>query len=199
MADALDGFLALNDNFSGSAGPASSGGGFFSSLGFGSLLSAFGGGMSATAAYSSAKNQQAALTAQAQVDMNNAQLADWQGEDSIARGENAANVAMMRGGQIKGQQRAAMGANGVDLGGGSAQNVLTGTDYMTSVDATTLRNNAAREAWGYRMTATNDRNQATAARNASSSISPWLSAGTSLIGSATSVASRWYGAQRAGA
>lgn len=163
----------------------------------GQLTSAFGAGFSAVGAYSQAKNQQAALQAEAQVQQNNAVLAGWQAEDSIARGEEAANRANMKGAQVKGTQRAAMAANGIDLGVGSAQNVLNDTDYLTAVDAATLRDNAAREAWGYRMQARGYVDKSTAARNGASSINPWLSAGTSLLTSATSVAGKWYSASRA--
>jgi hypothetical protein len=170
---------------------ASTGGGT-SGISGGLLTSAFGAGMSATSAYSQAKNQQAALQAEAQVAQNNATIAGWQAEDSIARGEVAAGQALLKGGQVKGAQRAAMAANGVDLSVGSAQLVLNDTDYLTSVDAATLRDNAAREAWGYRQQARGYTDRAGAARSGAGSISPWLSAGTSLLGSATSVASRWY-------
>lgn len=155
--------------------------------------------MSATSAYTQAKNQQAALEAQAQVQRNNATLAGWQAEDSLARGEVAANNALQQGAQIKGTQRANFAANGVDLSEGSAANILNDTDYLTAVDATTLRGNAAREAWGYRMQARQYTDQARMTAYGASSISPWLAAGTSLVTSASSVASRWYGSGSAGA
>lgn len=158
----------------------------------GQLTSAFGAGFSAVGAYTQAKNQQAALQAEAQVQQNNAVLAGWQADDSIARGEEAAGRAMQKGAQVKGTQRAAMAANGIDLGVGSAQNVLNDTDYLTSVDAATLRDNAAREAWGYRMQARGYMDKSAAANSGARSISPWLSAGTSLLTSATSVAGKWY-------
>lgn len=198
MADALDGFLALNNNFSGAA---PSGGGGFGSLfggGFGSILSAFGGGMSATAAYTSASNQKAALLAEAQTQANNATLAGWQADDAVVRGDEAANRALLKSGQLKGSQRAAFAANGVDLGGDSAQRVLTDTDYLASVDAATLRDNAAREAWGYRQQARQYTEKASSARGGAGSVSPWLSAGTSVLTSATNVAARWYSTNRAG-
>lgn len=164
----------------------------------GQLTSAFGAGFQAVGAYSQAKNQQAALRAEAQVQQNNAVIAGWQAEDSIDRGEVAASRALVKGGQVKGAQRAAMAANGIDLGVGSAQNVLNDTDYLTAVDAATLRDNAAREAWGYRMQARGYMDKSTAANNGASSIRPWLSAGTSLLTSATSVAGKWYQGSAAG-
>ncbi|MDM0072078.1 hypothetical protein [Variovorax sp. J31P207] len=158
----------------------------------GQMFSAFGAGMSATSAYSQAKSQQAALQAQAQVADNNATIATWQGEDAVTRGEWAAGQAMQKGAQVKSSQRAAMAANGVDLSVGSAQEVLNSTDYITATDAATLENNALREAWGYRMQARQYTDSAKAARGGASQISPWLSAGSSLLTSATNVASRWY-------
>jgi hypothetical protein len=158
----------------------------------GSLLSAFGSGMSATSAYTQAKNQQAALNAEAQVQANNAILAGWQADDAIARGDLAAVQQTIKGGQIKGTQRASLAANGVDLSVGSAQAVMNDTDFITAVDAAQIRDNAAREAWGYRQTAKAYMDKSAAARSGAGSISPWLSAGTSLLTSATNVASRWY-------
>lgn len=162
----------------------------------GQLLSSFGAGVSAVGAYGQAKAQQASLQAQAQVAENNAVLSGWQAEDSIDRGQVAADRALLKGGQLKGAQRAAMAANGVDLSVGSPQAILNDTDYMTAVDASQLLDNAAREAWGYRMQARSYRENASATRAGASNINPWLSAGTSVLTSATNVASRWYGANR---
>jgi hypothetical protein len=159
---------------------------------FGQLLSSFGGGMQAMSAYSQAKNQQAALLAQSQVALDNAELSGWASQDAVRRGEDAANQVKLRGAQVKGQQRAAMATNNVDLAVGSAQNILNDTDYISAVDASTLQTNAAREAWGYDVQAKQYRQQAGASRAAAGEISPWLAAGTSLLGTATRVASRWY-------
>lgn len=194
MSDGLDALFAINDNFSSSAGPAkASSGGGFGSL-FGTLLSSFGAGMSATAAYTQAQNQKSALLAQSQVEANNATLDTWQAEDAITRGQTAASIQELKGGQVKGAQRTGLAANGVDLGGGSAQNVMNSSEFMNAVDVTTIQNNAARAAWGYSMQATQATQRSIAAKSGADSVSPWLAAGTSLLTSATSVASKWYGA-----
>lgn len=158
----------------------------------GSLLQGFGAGFSAMGAYNQAKGEKAALEAQAQVELQNVQLAQWQSEDAIARGGNEANRAQLRGAQVKGSQRAAMAANGVDLGYGSALEVITDTDYLTAVDVQTIQQNAAREAWGYRVQGRQSLDRAAALRRGASQVKPWLSAGTSLLTSATSVAGKWY-------
>ncbi|WP_422096894.1 virion core protein, T7 gp14 family [Variovorax sp.] len=171
----------------------------FSKASVGQLTSSFGAGFGAVGAYSQAKTQQAALQAQAQVAENNAQLAQWQGLDAQHRGEAAASRVQLRGAQVKGDQRAELAANGVDLSFGSAQAVLNDTDYFTALDVNTVVDNASREAWGYRQTARDYLDRARMTRAGADSISPWLAAGTSLLTSATQVAGRWYGANSAGA
>jgi len=158
----------------------------------GTALQGFGAGFQAMGAYSQAKGQKAALNAQSQIEANNATLGEWQAEDAVSRGETAAAQVQQRGAQVKGAQRAAMAANGVDLGFGSAQQVLTDTDYLTAIDATQVQTNAAREAWGYRMSSRQATDRSKAAAGGASQVSPWLSTGTSLLGSATQAASRWY-------
>lgn len=158
----------------------------------GTALQTFGAGFQAVGAYSQAKGQKAALNAQAQVEANNATLSEWQADDALVRGETAAVQVQQRGTQVKGAQRAAMAANGVDLSFGSAQQVLTDTDYLTAIDATQVQTNAAREAWGYQVQARQSADRSRAAAGGASQISPWLSTGTSLLGSATQAAGRWY-------
>lgn len=162
----------------------------------GQLFQGMGAGMQAVGAYNQAKGEQTALRAEAQVQANNAQLATWQAEDSIERGDMAATEAMRRGAQTKGKQRAAMAANGVDLGVGSAAQVINDTDYLTAVDAAQLQQNAAREAWGYRMQARQFVDRSTAATRGADQVRPWLSAGTSLLTSATQASRTWYGGNK---
>lgn len=162
----------------------------------GMALSGFGAGMSAMGAYSQAKSQKSALKAEAQIQANNATLAEWQAEDAIARGETAAVQVQQQGAQMAGRQRAAFAANGVDLSYGSAMQVINDTDYLTAVDASQTVANAEREAWGYRMDARQSMDRSSAARAGASQVSPWLAAGTSLVGSATQAASRWYGGSK---
>jgi hypothetical protein len=185
----LDKLLAGNNAY----GTAASSG---SSLSGGQFTSAIGAGFSAVGAYSQAQSQQAALQAQAQVAENNATLSGWQADDAVQRGQMAASQVQLKGAQVKGAQRAAMAANGVDLSVGSPQAVLNDTDYYTAVDTNTVVDNAAREAWGYQSQARNYTDQAAAASSGASKISPWLSAGTSLLTSATTVAGRWYAGNR---
>jgi hypothetical protein len=169
-------------------------------MGIESLLiggQAAGAGLSAIGAYDSSKGAQAAYNAQAQVSQNNAQIAGWQAEDAVARGGKAATGSRVRTLQLEGDQRAAFGSNGVDMGEGSAQNIQQDTSYFGKIDANQLIDNASREAWGYRTQQTNFANNAAMLRSRAAAESPLTAGFTSLLGSATRVAGSWYGVNKA--
>lgn len=118
---------------------------------------ALGGGV----ALLSAHQQSEALKAQAEFERDqagmNAELAELQGEDAIKRGSLEANRALKTGRQVQGAQRAALAAQGIDVNSGSAAELLDETDAMAREDYETIKNNAWREAWGFKVQATNAR------------------------------------------
>lgn len=156
------------------------------------LIQGLGAGVSAYGAYRGSQQAKAAYNAQGQVAENNAQISDWQAQDALRRGDVAASNAGIRTNQIKGEQRAGLSANGVDLGVGSALNILSDTDYFGQVDKATILDSAARQAWGYRTQGANFDANAQLLRSRADAESPVMAAGTSLITSATKVASNWY-------
>src|SRR4051812_38068526 len=89
-----------------------------------------GSAFSAIGAYQSSQAQRAAYNAQGQIAENNAEIAQSQAQDALRRGEVAASNQGLKTRQLKGAQRAQLAANGVDLGVGTAQNILTDTDYF---------------------------------------------------------------------
>lgn len=115
----------------------------------------------------------------------NAALSDQQAADALARGQDNEFNQRLKTAQLKGTQTARLAANGVALDSGSPLDVLTSTDVMGAVDANTIRDNAAKEAYGYKTQAANYRAQASTAN-------PFAAGFTSLIGSASQVADRWY-------
>lgn len=155
-------------------------------------IAAVGMGVQAYGAYSNSKASKAAYGAQAQVNHNNAQIAEWQAEDALARGDQAASRVRTKYDQLKGTQRATMSANGVDLGTGSALSILSDTDYYGQVDANTTLDNAKREAWALRNQAAGYTAEANLMQSRSDAESPMLAAGTSLLTSASRVAGSWY-------
>jgi hypothetical protein len=157
-------------------------------------LELMGAGMGAQAfgAYQSSRATKAAHEAQAQVQRNNATVAGWQAEDAIERGNKAAMRVRSQARQLKGTQRARLAAAGVDLGEGSALQILSDTDYFGEVDAQTTVDNAAREAWAIRQQAAGYSADAALMQSRAAAESPLFAAGTSLLTSASRVAERWY-------
>jgi hypothetical protein len=100
----------------------------------------------------------------AAIDEQNAALADAQAQDAIARGSVDEGRQRLATRQNIGATRAAQAASGVDISSGSAADVQASEAGLGELDALTIRNNAAREAWGYNVDAGNLRQQAKLAR-----------------------------------
>lgn len=162
-------------------------------------MSVAGAGLQAYGAYRSSKAQQAAYNYNAQVGELQAQASDVEAADALARGEQAVTQHRQQVSQLKGRQRAVLAANGVDLGEGSALNILTDTDVMGEYDANIIRQNAEREAYGHRKQAWAYRSGATLDRFGADSQSPLLAGTSTLLSGAGSVASQWYSFKTAGA
>lgn len=161
-------------------------------------LMAVSTGVSAVGAYSQSQAQQDALSHQSQVAANNATIAEQQARLVLEQGATAEQNQRLKTAAIHGEQRAAMAANGIDLGEGTATELLTTTKYMGERDALTIRDNARRTAWGYQVGAQNYMDNSGALKASADSISPGMSAATSLLGSAASVAGSWYAMNKAG-
>jgi hypothetical protein len=86
---------------------------------------------------------------QAKVADFNAHVADLQSQDAIDRGAQAESRYRAQVKGFIGSQRAGFAASNVDVGFGSAVDVQADTAFTGELDALTIRNNAAREAWGY--------------------------------------------------
>lgn len=99
--------------------------------------------------------QQRSNEAAQQVYATNKAIAYGAAQQAISKGNFDAARVQERGSQIVGQQQAAFGASGVVANAGSPVAVAGGTKFNTDVDAQTIRNNAAREAWGYTQQASN--------------------------------------------
>lgn len=123
----------------------------------GTILDIYGRNKSAAAANTAAKS------AAAQHEFN-ARVADLQAEDALLRGAEQEQQFRTQVRQLIGRQRAGYAAQGVDVGVGSPVDVAGDTAYLGELDALTARNNAMREAWGYRVEAEDRRKAADVAR-----------------------------------
>lgn len=118
----------------------------------------------------------------------NAQVAELQATDALARGQAEESQFRQSVRGLIGQQRTGFAGQNVDVGSGSAADVQADAAFLGELDALTIRNNAAREAWGYRVDAQNARlggqMQQSAAR--------WGAAGT-ILGASGSILMQRYG------
>lgn len=121
----------------------------------------------------------------------NVQIAKAQADNAIRMGDSQAQKLYQQTSQLKGTQRATMGASGVDLGSGSPLDILTSTDVMAKTDQNTLKYNTQLDVNAAMSKAAYYRSQA-------SNASPFVSAGSSLVTSAGAVADKWYDFKKAG-
>lgn len=112
----------------------------------------------ASGAYA-ADSQKKAGQYQADVAAENAKLDDFRAEQSSRLGSIQEEQHRAKVRQMVGTQRATLAANGIDMGSGTAADMIEEAQTMGEVDALTIRFNAMNEAWGYRTNATNSRNE----------------------------------------
>jgi len=140
----------------------------------------------------------------------NATIAKYQASDALLRGATNENVSRHKTAQLKSTQTAELAARNIDLGSGSALDILTSTDFMGERDALTVRDNANKEAWGHQVEASNFNANASKEAwghqveasnfNADADLLAWRAgeqnpggaAYTSLLGTAGKVAPGWY-------
>lgn len=147
----------------------------------------------------------------------NAKMLESNAQATLLSGQREEQKSQLNTAHLKSSQRVAMAANGVDLGVGSAENILTTTDVMGEIDANTIQANAVRGAWGYRAEAQNAKGQADVARarqygaavmagaerdtgskaytfamKQADNVRPSTSFGSSLLAGAGKVADSWY-------
>jgi len=118
----------------------------------------------------------------------NARIAEMQAADAIQRGEAEADQYGQQVDQLISQQKAALAANGILIDqADTSGKVLLDTREVGERDMLQIRNNAARQAWGFRVNAQDSRLQGQVAmlegRNKQIS---------SLLSGADAVASKWY-------
>jgi hypothetical protein len=122
---------------------------------------------------------------QAEVAHQNAALSDHKAAQAATIGSIQEERARTRGKLAIGQQRAAIAANGVDLGSGTAMDIVSDTALFGEEDALTTRFNAMNDAWGLRAQAVDYRNQGRAAKakGKNEATGTYLTTGANMAGS----------------
>ncbi len=130
----------------------------------------------------------------------NATLADRRAKDAIERGQIAEQRKRQEVAGIVGKQTAAMAANGVDLSFGSPLDTLIDTATMGEIDALTIRTNANREAYDYRVQAVNGRANAALQRSQADAaeVGGYLKAGGTILGGGGQSYARFKGLSYSG-
>jgi hypothetical protein len=156
------------------------------SSGVGSAVAAGGAIYSGIAGYEANKYQAGIASMNAKIERQNAEYSRAVGE---AKAEESGIQARQREGAIK----AAQGASGFSIEGGSATSVRSSQKDTDIYEESVIRSNYAKAAYGHETQALNFDAQASldrmAARN--SLVSGAVNATTSIIGGATNVADKW--------
>lgn len=119
---------------------------------------------------------------------------DW----ALVVGEQKAVQYGLQARQRMGAIRVAQGASGIDIGSGTSVDVRKGQRLVTGMDLATIRENAAREAYGYEVKAAEAGAEGTMYRMGAEDVTAAGDIGVakSILGTATSVADKWlYGNQ----
>lgn len=168
----------------------------------GAALSATGQIKAGNAAKRAGQAQRKAAESQGELADYNASVAEIQAKDAVARGQQEEQRFRTQVRGAVGAQRAGFAADNIDVGFGSAVDVQADAAYLGELDALTIRTNAAREAWGYKVEAFDSRKRGEIARKEGvyleaagkqqQSASRWGAAGT-IVGTSSSLLAARYG------
>jgi hypothetical protein len=161
-------------------------------------LQGTGTALSTVGSFNQASTQAGVLNYESQVAGNNAIYAGYQASIAKEVGEQQVQTSEMKTTQLEGAQTATLAANGVQLGSGSAQDILASTKYMGARDALTIQDNTNRRVWALGTEAANYQSESALDKSLSDRVSPLTAAGSSLLTGAGSVAQSWYRMNKAG-
>jgi len=178
------GFLAQGFGYGGSPGQAAG-----SSLGWGGL----GALTSSAAPVLSGVGAFEQGSYQSQVMANNAAIERQNASATLAAGDYEGSAEKLRTGIQVGHQLAAQGANGIDVGGGSATAVRQSTQAIGDMDAAMIHYNAQRAAFGQEAEAANLQSQSKLDKlGATGALEEGLfKGGSTLLTSASSLGDKW--------
>jgi hypothetical protein len=149
---------------------------------------AAGTAISAAGSIKAGNAAQRAGNAAAEREEWNAQVAELQAADALARGAEEESQFRTQVRQLIGSQRAAYAGQNVDVGSGSAAAIQGDSAYLGELDAQRIRSRAASEAWGYEVEAYDRRLAANYSRmsgQAAASAGRWGAAGAIVGGVST--------------
>ena len=168
-------------------------------MAMGAVQSAVGAYYQASSAKYQLQSQQLGFEFNQKMADINARQMENQAQFYMLQGERQIGTLTMRAGKIRSAQKASQAARGISLGYGSTAEEIATTDLMKETDAITINVNATRAAGAARTQKVNFENQSLLSGVSASNtvamanlVNPWASAGTSMLQSASTVASTWY-------
>ena len=149
--------------------------------------------VTAAGTYISAESQASQARYQAGVARNNQQIADYNAQVAAQKGQEEESAKRAQATQLIAAERAAAGASGIEANSGSPLKVQSDTARLGDIDAMTIRSNAAREVYGYKVAGLSYGGQAAADESAASQaeLGGYLGAFGSIIGGGSTVAQKW--------
>ena len=102
--------------------------------------------------------------AQAEAATRTARAQEQAAREALEQGADESDRRRQAGAALMGENRAAMAANGVDVTGAQALDVLDDTRFLIEEDAFAIRENSRRQARNFSQSAANSRTQAENAR-----------------------------------
>lgn len=117
-------------------------------------------GISAVGSIFTTKYNNAIAKAQENIAKENAKTMELQAQYTLFAAETKVQHETMQAGQVKARQKAALAANGVAIGSGSAAQITASTDIIKTINKNRIVTEAHAQAWGYRQKATDFTNQA---------------------------------------
>ena len=158
-----------------------------------SFISGMGTAMQVAAPVMTGMAAKESAEAQAKAMEYNAQIEESKAAIAAERAAQEERKLRIRGKLVKGTQRAAFGAAGLDPNVGSPLDVLLDTQWAIEQDAATIRYNAMLDQWGYGSRAQIARYQADVARSTGKQdMTAGVIGGLTHLGTATSrFSDRW--------
>jgi hypothetical protein len=167
-----------------------------------SLVSGIAGGVASAAgtAQSSAAQSQA-YTYQAGIAAQNQLIAQQNESYALMQGEQQAAQSGMKARSQAGQIRAAQGASGLNVNTGTNVDVQKGQSQIAGMEQTAIRSSSAKAAYDYDISGFQAGEQANLYKMAAANVKSAapLAEAASILGSASSVSSKWAGFQQSGA
>ena len=162
--------------------------------------SLFGAATSAAGAQNQAQSTQQMYNYQAGVSAVNAQIAQQNANWALATGEQSAAQQGMQWRSQIGKATAAFGASNLNVNTGSAAQVISSMHELSSNSQTATRSSADQRAYGFEVQGAEDTAQSQLDLQAGSNAikAGQYNVASTIIGGATSVASKWFQASQSG-